>query len=196
MSVALLVVGIMVASFFAVLLALTLLEAVRSKAVGFRRFGWAMSLVYLVLVVVGIDSILVGSVRLGWFDGGFEAFLSAEWQILRVSALFGLGVSFFLLTRRFRRDLAASHLAMHTLTSSLPPDLVISDLNLTSRELEVVAVITGGGLSDENIASALYISPATAGTHVRNILRKARLRRRTDLLLLACRDSVDSSERP
>lgn len=194
MSVALLVVGIVVASFFAVLLALTFLEAVRSKAVGFRRFGWAMSLVYLVLVVVGIDSILVGSVGLGWFDGGFEAFLSAEWQILRVSALIGLGVSFFLLTRRFRRDFAASHLAMHTLTSSLPPDLAIPDLNLTSRELEVVAVITGGGLSDENIASTLYISPATAGTHVRNILRKARLRRRTDLLLLACRDSVDSSE--
>ena len=190
MSVALLVVGTVVAGTFGVVLVLTFLETVRSKAVGFRRFGWAMSLMYLVLVVAGIDTILVGSVRLGWFDGGFEAFLSAEWQVFQLSALVGLGVSFFLLTRRFRRDFAASHLAMHTLTSSLPPDLVISDLNLTSRELEVVGVISGGGLSDENIASALYISPATAGTHVRNILRKAKLRRRTDLLLLACRDSV------
>ncbi len=192
MSVALLVAGIVVAGSFAVVLALTFFEAVRSNAVGFRRFGWAMSLVSLVLVVVGIDAILVGSARLGWLEGGFEAFLSAEWQVFRLSVLVGLGVSFFLLTRRFRRDFAASHLAMHTLTSSLPPDVVISDLNLTSRELEVVGVITGGGLSDDNIASALSISPATAGTHVRNILRKARLRRRTDLLLLACRESVDS----
>ena len=191
MSVALLVVGVVTAGFSAVILALTIFEALRSKAVGFRRFGWAMSLMYVVLFVEGIDTILVGFVRLGWFEGGFEAFLSAEGQIFRLSALIGLGVSFFLLTRRFSRDFAASHLAMHTLTSSLPPDLAISDLNLTSRELEVVAVITGGGLSDENIACALYISPATAGTHVRNILRKARLRRRTDLLLLACRDSVD-----
>ena len=192
MRVALLVGGIVVAASAAGALAITLLEAARSKAVGFRRFGWAMSLMYLVLFVEGIDAILVGLVGLGWFEGGFDAFLSAGWRVFQLSVLVGLGITFFLLTRRFRRDFAASHLAMHTLTSSLPPGVLISDLNLTSREAEVVAVIAGGRLSDQDIASALYISSATAGTHVRNILRKASLRRRTDLLLLACKEPVDN----
>ncbi|MCH7901687.1 MAG: DNA-binding response regulator, partial [Acidobacteria bacterium] len=49
--------------------------------------------------------------------------------------------------------------------------------------------IAAGQLSDREIADALYISPATAGTHVRNILRKAGLHRRNDLLLLVSRES-------
>ena len=191
MIVALIAAGVVIAGSFAVVLALTFSETVRSKTVCLRRFGWAMCLVYVVLVVAGIDTILVGLVRLGWSAGGFEAFLSANWPFFWISLLVGLGVAFFLLTRHLRRDLAGTQLAMHTLTSSLLPDVAISDLGLTARELEVVDMITSGELSDVDIGGGLYISPATAGTHVRNILSKAGLHRRTDILLLACRETVD-----
>jgi DNA-binding CsgD family transcriptional regulator len=44
-------------------------------------------------------------------------------------------------------------------------------LGLTARELEVLRLLTGGR-SDREIADALFISPMTATTHVRNVRRK------------------------
>ena len=56
------------------------------------------------------------------------------------------------------------------------------------RELEVLEVIAAGSMSDKDIADSLYISPATAGTHVKNILRKSGLSSRRDLVLLSASD--------
>ncbi|HEY5428324.1 MAG TPA: tetratricopeptide repeat protein [Solirubrobacteraceae bacterium] len=50
---------------------------------------------------------------------------------------------------------------------------------LTPRELAVLALLSQGHTNRE-IASALYISPSTAGVHVSNILRKLRAKRRVD----------------
>lgn len=56
---------------------------------------------------------------------------------------------------------------------------------LSPREREVLALIAGGCLSDAEIAAALHISPATAATHVHNILRKTGVRNRRELMLAA-----------
>jgi DNA-binding CsgD family transcriptional regulator len=56
--------------------------------------------------------------------------------------------------------------------------------DLTPREIEVVQTIAAGYVSDLEIAEFLYIAPATAGTHVKNILRKTGMRSRRDLALL------------
>jgi DNA-binding NarL/FixJ family response regulator len=58
-----------------------------------------------------------------------------------------------------------------------------SELELTSRELEVLEAMTEGKFSDQQIADALSIAPSTAATHVRNILHKAGLHNRRDLVL-------------
>jgi RNA polymerase sigma factor (sigma-70 family) len=55
---------------------------------------------------------------------------------------------------------------------------------VTDREREVMALVAGG-LSNEEIAEHLVISPATARTHVSRIMTKLRARDRAQLVVLA-----------
>jgi DNA-binding NarL/FixJ family response regulator len=55
---------------------------------------------------------------------------------------------------------------------------------LTEREREVVALV-GGGLSNDEIAERLVVSPATAKTHVSRAMVKLAVRDRAQLVVLA-----------
>jgi DNA-binding NarL/FixJ family response regulator len=55
---------------------------------------------------------------------------------------------------------------------------------LTDREREVLALVAGGMTNDE-IAATLYVSPLTAKTHVSRILAKLGARDRTQLVVIA-----------
>ncbi|WP_130799417.1 response regulator [Streptomyces otsuchiensis] len=55
---------------------------------------------------------------------------------------------------------------------------------LTDREREVV-VLVGSGLTNDEIAARLVLSPATAKTHVSRIMTKLRVRDRAQLVILA-----------
>jgi DNA-binding NarL/FixJ family response regulator len=55
---------------------------------------------------------------------------------------------------------------------------------LTDREREVVALV-GEGLSNQEIADRLYVSPATAKTHVSRAMSKLRARDRAQLVVIA-----------
>ncbi len=55
---------------------------------------------------------------------------------------------------------------------------------LTEREREVMALVAGG-LSNDNIAEQLVISPATAKTHVSRAMRKLHAHDRAQLVVLA-----------
>ncbi|MEV0900529.1 response regulator transcription factor [Actinoplanes sp. NPDC049802] len=55
---------------------------------------------------------------------------------------------------------------------------------LTDREREVLALVAAG-LSNDEIAAHLVLSPATAKTHVSRIMTKARVRDRAQLVILA-----------
>ena len=62
---------------------------------------------------------------------------------------------------------------------------VTADLGvLTEREREVVALV-GEGLSNDEIASRLFLSPATAKTHVSRAMVKLQVRDRAQLVVLA-----------
>jgi DNA-binding NarL/FixJ family response regulator len=56
--------------------------------------------------------------------------------------------------------------------------------HLTDREREVVALV-GGGLSNDEIARRLFMSPATAKTHVSRAMTKLHARDRAQLVVLA-----------
>lgn len=60
---------------------------------------------------------------------------------------------------------------------------------LTSREVEIVRLVSNG-LSNEEIARNLSISPATAQTHVRNIMKKLQARDRVQLVAFAYRTGL------
>ena len=55
---------------------------------------------------------------------------------------------------------------------------------LTTREREVMALV-GGGLSNEEIAAKLFLSPLTAKTHVSRAMTKLGARDRAQLVVLA-----------
>ena len=69
-----------------------------------------------------------------------------------------------------------------------PGSLDPQNLDLSTREQEVLAVIAAGKVSDQEIADTLFISAATAATHVRNILKKAGLHDRRQLVLIGLQD--------
>ncbi|MFE2849141.1 response regulator [Streptomyces scopuliridis] len=55
---------------------------------------------------------------------------------------------------------------------------------LTEREIEVMSLV-GAGLSNQEIAQRLVLSPATAKTHVSRIMTKLAVRDRAQLVILA-----------
>ncbi|QSB04103.1 response regulator transcription factor [Natronoglycomyces albus] len=55
---------------------------------------------------------------------------------------------------------------------------------LTGRETEVLTLV-GAGLSNDEIAGELFVSPATAKTHVSRVLSKLRARDRAQLVVIA-----------
>lgn len=61
----------------------------------------------------------------------------------------------------------------------------VQDFALTAREREVLGLLGEGFLKDDQIAEKLYISPGTARTHVRNLLRKTGLSNRRELMFMA-----------
>jgi DNA-binding NarL/FixJ family response regulator len=70
------------------------------------------------------------------------------------------------------------------------PNLPEQDLfHLTNREKEVLRLI-GNGLSNKEIAVALYITEGTVKSHVSNLLSKLGVRDRTKLALLAQKNNT------
>jgi DNA-binding NarL/FixJ family response regulator len=65
---------------------------------------------------------------------------------------------------------------------------------LTEREREVLALVAGG-LSNDEIAAHLVISPATARTHVSRVMTKLHARDRAQLVVLAYESGLVSPHR-
>ena len=69
-------------------------------------------------------------------------------------------------------------------TAPAPPSDPPALGGLTDREREVL-VLVGRGLSNAEVAERLYVSPATAKTHVSHIMTKLAARDRAQLVVLA-----------
>ena len=85
-----------------------------------------------------------------------------------------------LLAPRITRRLIAQFTAERVATRVAQDRLAV----LTQREREVLALV-GQGLSNDEIGAALFLSPATARTHVSRILTKLPARDRAQLVVLA-----------
>lgn len=85
-----------------------------------------------------------------------------------------------LLSPRITRRLIAQFAAQRTAAQTAEERLAV----LTEREREVLALV-GRGLSNDEIGAELYISPATARTHVSHAMVKLRARDRAQLVVIA-----------
>jgi DNA-binding NarL/FixJ family response regulator len=130
----------------------------------------------LVLTTFDLDDYVYAAIRAG--ASGFmlkdarpEDILSAVRVVAAGDALLAPSV-----TRRLIEELATRPAG----APSPPAELGA----LTEREREVLALV-GRGLSNAEIAERLYVSPATAKTHVSHIMTKLYARDRAQLVVLA-----------
>ena len=130
----------------------------------------------VVLTTFDVDEHVHAAIRAG--ASGFllkdappEDVLEAIRVVARGDALLAPSV-----TRRLLAELAAQPEA----DRPAPPEL---DL-LTDREREVLALV-GRGLSNAEIGAQLYVSPATAKTHVSHVMTKLYARDRAQLVVTA-----------
>lgn len=129
---------------------------------------------------IGLQLVDVGALT----EGAREVLLSWVQLITGIGALVVIIPALWML-RRLTAAFAKTDQFVTVLTDKVMLDASVSDVGLTARELEVLEHVAKGTLSDAELAQALYISPSTAATHVRNIMRKTGVKRRHELMLLA-----------
>ena len=130
----------------------------------------------VMLTTFDVDDYVHAAIRAGASgfllkDAAPEDVLDAIRVVARGDALLAPSV-----TRRLIEELAARPDA----DRAAPPQLDI----LTAREREVLALV-GRGLSNAEIGARLYVSPATAKTHVSHVMTKLYARDRAQLVVIA-----------
>jgi len=135
--------------------------------------------------VLGAATRLVSvGVRLGLLDGRVGDFITSEWHLIQSLAATGLGVAAFFLVRRYGKSLKTADRIASAVSDRLFEGTSLTEYGFTAREIEVLRAIADDHISDAEIAEILFIAPATAATHVKNILKKSGVRSRRELALL------------
>lgn len=172
--------------------ALRLVQRIRTR---FARLQATMVVLLCIAgVVASVQDIGFQMTRLGWLsDSVGVEFVTRVQAVLVIGSLIVL-VPILLILRELTKEFARAEALSDVLVNRLPPGVTLESAGLTKREIEVVAAVGAGHVSDREIADELVVSTSTAATHVRNIMRKTGIRRRGDLALLALEVSEDSGE--
>ncbi len=165
----------------------------RARSETIRSLTLTFLLVLGVLIIGSTQRALLVATEAGVLPSGVRDTLLLEGQWILVAAGASFGVAGMTFIRRSLRRLERGERMVSVLTERAMLDMSVSDWGLTPRELEVLELIVSGSTSDDEIADSLYISPSTAATHVRNILKKAGLSNRKDLMLVGDRVLEDDS---
>jgi DNA-binding NarL/FixJ family response regulator len=140
----------------------------------------------LVLTTFELDEYVFGALRAG--ASGFLLKGGELTDLLAAIRIVAGGES--LLAPSITRKLIAAYIAEPTTAASARyPELD----DLTTREREVLGLVARGR-SNQEIATALHLSPLTAKTHVSRILTKLRARDRVQLVVIAYESGLASPE--
>lgn len=82
-----------------------------------------------------------------------------------------------------------AHVARKVMNYFTRPAQKVSDYNLTSREKEVLALLTEGD-SPKMIAKTLFISEQTVGNHIRHIYEKLQVHTRGEVIAKALKEKI------
>lgn len=159
-------------------------RALREDSPRIRTLSWALVAVSVAFILFSLTRLAFIAIGLGWIPGRLSEFLDSGWVLLQSLLTLGIGLFAVVVIRRAGRSLREADRIVSLLSERLLGDGSLEDFGFTSRELEVLEVIAQGTLSDKEISKILYISPATAATHVRNILKKSGVKSRRELVLL------------
>jgi DNA-binding NarL/FixJ family response regulator len=142
----------------------------------------------LVVTTFEIDEYVVEALRAG--ASGFVGKGVEPAELLAAIRTVALGDA--LLSARATRGLITTFLAQPTGSrSTTPAELAV----LTEREREVVMLVALG-LSNDEIAERLFVSPLTAKTHVNRAMTKLGARDRAQLVVAAYQSGLVSAQVP
>jgi DNA-binding NarL/FixJ family response regulator len=141
----------------------------------------------LILTTYDTDAYVFEALQAG--ASGFLLKDSGPAELLHAIRVVAAGEA--LLAPRITRRLIAQFTAARTAERQAEDRLAV----LTQREREVLALV-GEGLSNEEIAAKLTLSPATARTHVSRAMVKLRARDRAQLVVVAYQTGLVSPTPP
>jgi DNA-binding NarL/FixJ family response regulator len=141
----------------------------------------------LILTTYDTDAYVFEALQAG--ASGFLLKDSGPAELLHAIRVVAAGEA--LLAPRITRRLIAQFTAVRTAERQAEDRLAV----LTQREREVLALV-GRGLSNEEIAAELTLSPATARTHVSRAMVKLRARDRAQLVVVAYQTGLVSPGPP
>jgi DNA-binding NarL/FixJ family response regulator len=141
----------------------------------------------LILTTYDTDAYVFEALQAG--ASGFLLKDSGPAELLHAIRVVAAGEA--LLAPRITRRLIAQFTAVRTAERQAEDRLAV----LTQREREVLALV-GRGLSNEEIAAELTLSPATARTHVSRAMVKLRARDRAQLVVVAYQTGLISPGPP
>jgi DNA-binding NarL/FixJ family response regulator len=130
----------------------------------------------LILTTFEVDEYVFEALRAG--ASGFLVKDTEPEELVRAVRVVTEGES--LLSPGVTRRLVAEFVARPERATGSPPSLAV----LTDREREVMALVAAG-LSNDEIAEKLFVSPATARTHVSRAMVKLNARDRAQLVVAA-----------
>lgn len=176
---------------FAVLFGYAMRLQRRWQSTSIRFIAIALALVSGTFLVSSIQRLGIQAARADIILPSWEEFFLTTFHV--VLSLIGTAAGVYAITRLRAgiRRLEHGERMLSALTDNVPLDVDVSGWQLTDRESQVLETIVSGRTSDDQIAESLFISTATAATHVRNILRKTGLSSRMDLMLVASRQVRD-----
>lgn len=155
-----------------------------------RLLAGAFVIVSIAFVLGAVTRLLGVAVTLGWLDGRVRDILVSEWHLLQSLGASGLAILAVVMIRRHAASLRTADRIASAVSDKLLEGTSLTEFGFTTREVEVLRVISEGHMSDSEIAQILFIAPATAGTHVKNILKKTGVGSRRELYLLVASTSL------
>lgn len=153
------------------------------------------------LIALSGTQVWATRIAVGWMGGGEDALplnvfitLGLVFALLAGGAwLLGWGAAGFV---RFLTTLTRDPLIRVRLHDALSLGTISEELPaLTPRERDVLLLVADG-MSNAQIATALFLSEATVKSHLRNILSKFQLSSRTEVVALAWRTGLVRAEKP
>ncbi len=161
-----------------------------------RDLALVVAVVCAVLFVGALERLSLQVVSAGWAAEGFQEFILSYWEYGQAIATVSVGIWAIRAVRHVEYPLIRAERMVEMLAGKIPLTISVSELKLTAREFEVLQVMVGGLLSDREIAEAMFISPSTVGTHIRNMLGKGGLHNRKELLLIGGLGAVSEGKQP
>lgn len=158
-----------------------------------RTLRRGLAIVGIALLLTVLQRMGIHLARLGLLSKDVDQFLRSWFQLILSLTTTALALGGLWVVLGLLREMSEREAVLDQLVERLPPDSMSAADRFTPRERDVLLVLARGKMTDQDIADELVISPHTAATHIRNMLKKTGLHERRQLVLLGQQYGVEEA---